>query len=281
MANVGDITPKKSEEIKKFIKNGGTLIIFLGNRIRSSIYNQLLYDVLPAEIGSTTQGEFTLVAENSDLDFIKNKDILKGVSVNTLYKLIPKENSHIAISTSDKYPFMVRNDDGKGAVILFASTADLSWNDLALSPLYLPIIKTLCDLPVSKKSLNRNISIGNEITIDMGDGMEEVTVINPLGEKYKINRGNMKFLNTFVPGIYKVENEGKILYSFAVNIDPAESNLQKISTRPPSPRNVSESGRVKVFNEIWRYFLWAGLAVFITESLFRTRTVNYIISLLG
>lgn len=281
MANVGDITPKKSEEIKKFIKNGGTVIIFLGNRIGSNIYNKLLHDVLPAEIGSTTEGEFTLVPENSDLEFIRNKESLKGLKVNKLYDLIPKENSHIIMSTSDKYPFMIRNDDGKGTVILFASTADLSWNNLPLSPLYLPTIKTLCDLPVSKKSLDRNISIGDELTIEIGDGLEEVTVINPLGKKYEINRENTNFLNTFVPGIYKVENEGNILYSFAVNIDPVESNLEKISIKPSTRPNDSASGRVKVFKQIWLYFLWAALALFITESLFRTRRVNSLLSLLG
>jgi hypothetical protein len=281
MANVGDITPKKSEEIKKFIKNGGTLIIFLGNRISSNIYNKLLYDVLPAEIGSTTDGEFTLVPENSYLEFIKNKDSLKGVKANKLYTLIPKENSHIMMSTSDKYPFVIRNDEGKGAVILFASTADLSWNNLSLSPLYLPIIKTFFDLPVSKKSLDRNISIGDALTIEIGDDLDEVTVINPLGEKYNINRGNSKFSNTFVPGIYKVENEGNILYSFAVNVDPVESNLEKISTKSYSSPNDSESRRVKVFKEIWLYFLWAALALFITESLFRTRTINSFVNLLS
>jgi len=281
MANVGDITPKKSEEIKKFIKNGGTLIIFLGNRISSNIYNKLLYDVLPAEIGSTTDGEFTLVPENSYLEFIKNKDSLKGVKANKLYTLIPKENSHIMMSTSDKYPFVIRNDEGKGAVILFASTADLSWNNLSLSPLYLPIIKTFFDLPVSKKSLDRNISIGDALTIEIGDDLDEVTVINPLGEKYNINRGNTKFSNTFVPGIYKVENEGNILYSFAVNVDPVESNLEKISTKSYSSPNDSESRRVKVFKEIWLYFLWAALALFITESLFRTRTINSFVNLLS
>jgi hypothetical protein len=281
MANVGDINPKKSEDIKKFVNKGGTLIIFLGNRIRSNIYNKLLHDVLPAEIGSTAEGKFTLVPENSNLPFIKNKDSLKGVKVNKLYNLIPKENSQIIMSTSDKYPFMMRNDDAKGAVILFASTADLSWNNLPLSPLYLPIIKTLCDLPVSKKSLDRNISIGDGLTIEIGDGLEEVTVINPLGDKFEINRGNAKFQNTFVPGIYKVESEGNVLYSFAVNIDPAESNLQKISTKPPPPTNGSDPRRVKVYREIWLYFLWASLALFITESLFRTRRVNSFLSLLG
>jgi Aerotolerance regulator N-terminal/von Willebrand factor type A domain len=281
MANVGDITPNKSEEIKKFVKNGGTLIIFLGNRIRSNLYNKLLYDVLPAEIGSTIEGEFTLVPENLYPDLVKNKDRLQGVKVNTMYTLIPAEKSHIIVSASNKYPFMIKNDVAKGTVILFASTADLSWNNLSLSPLYLPIIKKLFDLPASKKSLDRNILIGDEITIEKGDDLDEVTVLDPLRKKYKINRENTKFLNTFVPGIYRVESEGKILYSFAVNIDPVESNLEKISTNSYSPPDHSESRRTKVFKEIWLYFLWAALALFVTESLFRTRTVNSFLTLLG
>jgi hypothetical protein len=281
MANVGDITPNKSEEIKKFIKNGGTLIIFLGNRIRSNVYNKLLYDVLPAEIGSTTEGEFTLVPEKFYLELVKNKDRLKGVNVNKLYNLIPTEKSHIIMSASNKFPFMIKNDVAKGTVILFASTADLSWNNLSLSPLYLPIIKKLFDLPVSKKSLDRNISVGDELTIEIGDDLDEVTVIDPLGKKYNINRENTKFLNTYVPGIYKVENERNTLYSFAVNIDPVESNLEKISTNSYSSPNYSESRGAKVYKEIWLYFLWAALALFVTESLFRTRTVKSFLSLLS
>ncbi len=272
MANVGEITPNKSQEIKRFVKNGGTLIIFLGNRVGRNIYNKLLNDTLPAEIGPTTEGEFSLVPENLYPEFIKYKDSLRGVKVNKLFTLTPRENSHILMSTSTKNPFMIRNEVDRGDVILFASTADLSWNNLPLSPFYLPIVRKLFDLPVSRKSLDRNILIGEEIMIEIGDDVDEVTVLDPSGDEYKINRENRKFLNTFIPGIYKVENDGNTLYSFAVNIDPVESNLEKLSAKSYSSPNGSKAQRVKVFKEMWPYFLWAALALFVTESLFRARS---------
>jgi len=281
MANVGDITPDKSEEIKKFIRNGGIVIIFLGNRIRSNLYNNLLHDVLPAEIGPTTEGDFSLIPDNSNINFIKNKDSLKNVKVNKLYNLTPKENSHIIMSASNAYPFMIKRDEEKGTAFMFASTADLNWNNFPLSPLYLPIIKTIFDLPLSKKSIDRNILIGNEVPIEFGNDLDKVTVINPLGERYSISRENTKFLNTLVPGIYRVKNKANTLYSFAVNVDPAESNLEKLPPKSYSSPKVSESRLVKTIREIWRYFLWSALALFITESIFRTRKIHSFLNLLS
>ncbi|MBI4228377.1 MAG: hypothetical protein HY693_01515 [Deltaproteobacteria bacterium] len=257
------------------------MIIFLGNRIRSNVYNNLLHDVLPAEIGSTTEGDFSLIPDNSNLNFIKNKDSLKNVKVNKLYNLTPKENSHTIMSASNDYPFMIKRDEEKGAAFMFASTADLNWNNFPLSPLYLPIIKTIFDLPLSKKSIDRNILIGDEVTIEFGNDLDEVIVINPLGERYSISRENTKFLNTLSPGIYRVKNKANTLYSFAVNVDPVESNLEKLSPKSYSSPKVSESRRVKTIKEIWRYFLWSALALFITESILRTRKIHSFLNLLS
>ncbi|MDA2920315.1 BatA domain-containing protein [Desulfobacterota bacterium AH_259_B03_O07] len=269
LANVGDVTPEKSMEIEKFIETGGVIVIFVGNRVRSNVYNRLFKKILPAELSTISEGDYTLKTGESDNYLGKNNEKFKKVKVNKLYNLIPNDDSSTLLYASDGSSFLLRKDYGRGAIFLFASTADLNWNNLPISPVFLPTIKTIFDLSTAKKSVNRNLRVGEKTTLDFTNDMVEVTVTNPSGEKFKIGRINPEFTNTLIPGLYTVENEGRILYSIAVNVDTKESNLEKISLEVPHSEELSVSSYVKVFKEIWRYFLWATIILFTSESIFR------------
>ncbi|MFQ5787746.1 MAG: hypothetical protein ACE5H1_07160, partial [Thermodesulfobacteriota bacterium] len=269
LANVADITPEKSMEIEKFIETGGEIVIFLGNRIRSNVYNTLFKKILPGELSTISEGEYSLKSNESDNYLATNNEKFKKVKVNKLYNLNLNYNSSTLLYASNGSPFLLRKDYGRGAIFLFASTADLNWNNLPISPVFLPTIKTIFDLSTAKKSVNRNLIVGEIATLDFTNDMVEATVTNPSGEKFKIDSLNPEFTNTLIPGLYTVENEGQILYSIAVNVDTKESNLEKISLEAPSSQDLSDSSYVKVFKEIWHYFLWAAIILFISESILR------------
>jgi hypothetical protein len=56
LSNVGDLTPQKAVEVEQFVERGGTIVIFPGDRVRSSVYNTLFQNILPAELGTVEEG---------------------------------------------------------------------------------------------------------------------------------------------------------------------------------------------------------------------------------
>ncbi|HEY7535690.1 MAG TPA: hypothetical protein VH878_07055, partial [Thermodesulfobacteriota bacterium] len=107
------------------------------------------------------------------------------------------------------------------------------------------------------------------LKIDFPDNLDEVKVITPSGKEIKLYIGNPNFSYTLIPGIYTVKKGEQVLYKFSVNIDPRESNLEKIPSESISHRSNAETELVKVLKEIWIYFLWGSIALFISESTIR------------
>ena len=273
LANVGDLNPEKSNEISEFLGNGGTLVIFLGNRIPSNVYNTLLKNLLPADIGDILDGEYNLKPSEINPESEDYEKKLVSVRVDKLYELIPREGSQTLIKTTSNEPYLIKSAAGGGTVYLFASTADLGWNTLSLSPLFIPTIKSIFDQSIANKPGNRNIIVGDRFNVEIIKGLREATVINPSGERLKVNEANPIFANTHIPGLYEIEQSDNLKYYFSVNIDPEESNLEKLKLENIGFKKDTNSLRLKSLKEIWRYFAWALLVLFITESILRLKTI--------
>lgn len=268
LTNVGDISPQKSEEIEDHLSGGGVLIIFLGDRVKGTVYNSLL-KILPGEIGALSEGNYFLQAPPPDGSFSGTVEGHNRAEVKKLFSLQPASDSTILLNTSNNSPFLVRRDVGYGSVFLFASTADTGWNSLPLTPVFLPTIKKIFDISRITQSQKRNFIVGDSVEIEFAKQAGEVMVITPGGEKFRVAGEKPRFGNTLVPGIYGVEAGGELVYSFAINTDPRESDLRKVSLEIVSNDPGVKNRLVKVFEEIWTYFLWGVIAIFVSESIFR------------
>ncbi len=268
LANVGDITSQKAHEIEEFLKNGGTVVIFLGDRVRSDLYNALFKDVLPAEIGNLSEGDYSLGARKPDEFPEEIDERFSQVKVKELFSLRPVKDSSTILDASNNFPFLIHRKTGRGNIFLFASTADTAWNNFSLTPVFLPIIKRILDLS-SAESQKRNFLVGEPVDISFPEGVDEIGIENPKGEETKIYRESPRFTKTLIPGIYTVKSGKGIDYRFCVNVDTRESNLEKISLKTASSQSSGQNGLAKVFKEIWSYFLWGIIALFISESVLR------------
>ncbi len=269
LANVGEITPRNTEALEEFVRQGGTLVIFLGERTRSSSYNTLLKNILPGELLKINEGEFSITPEGSDMFSGDIREKINQVEVKRYFDLLPAPEADVVFSTSGGAPFLVGKEIGRGSVFLFTSTADTGWNNFPLTPVFLPVTKEFLDLPGYSNTKRRNYTVGDRVPIDVLTDSGNMEVIDPAGEKTGIDPGNPLFEKTYTPGIYTVTGDGDTVYKFSVNIDPRESNLEKITINETVPDDTGEGGFVKVFREIWRYFLFGALALFISESIAR------------
>jgi len=256
-------------EIEAFVNNGGSVVIFLGNLIRAASYNSLLKNILPGELQVLSEGNFTISDSNSE---IFSRDISSKsaqISIEKLYKTIPSSESETLIYASDNSPLLLGKNYGNGHIFMFTTSADTAWNNFSITPVFLPIIKNLMDIPGIEKNKSRHFIIGEPVNIEASDGRTDTVVRDPAGHEYQLNSGTIEFLQTYIPGIYTVTTGGQFAYNFAVNINPDESDLRKISISSAKKNERPEKGSVMVFKEIWRYFLWGVIALFVSEAAFR------------
>jgi len=266
LANIGEITPRFAKELEKFVTDGGTAVIFLGNRVRVGSYNALLKNILPGELLTIIEDNLSLTPSNSSIFPLDITDRTNQIRVDKLFNISIHPESEVLIKATNDSPFLIKKEQGKGNVFIFSSTADTAWNNFSITPVFLPIIKMIHDLPNIEKNKSRHYFVGEPVTIEMIEDMDSTVVISPNGKEHKMNIKSNEFQNTGLPGIYTVEMEGEVSYRFAVNIDPKESNLEKISI-PSIEKDPELKGNfVKVFKELWRYFLWGVIALFISEA---------------
>jgi hypothetical protein len=269
LANVGEITPSFAKELEKFVNDGGTVVIFLGNRVSMGSYNALLKNILPGELLSLKEDNLSLIPSSTSIFPKDITDRTDQIRVEKLFNISIHPESEVLFKTTDDSPFLIKKELGKGNVFMFSSTADTSWNNLSITPVFLPVIKMIHDLPNIKKNKSRHYFVGEPVKIETIEENDSTVIVDPRGKELKVNIESGEFQNTWLPGIYRVETDSKLNYSFAVNVDPRESNLEKISI--PSIESSPEQTRdlVKVFKEIWRYFLWGVIALFVSEAAFR------------
>ncbi len=269
LANVGEITPSFAKELEKFVNDGGTVVIFLGNRVSMGSYNALLKNILPGELLSLKEGNLSLIPSSASIFPKDITDRTDQIRVEKLFNISIHPESEVLFKTTDDSPFLIKKELGKGNVFMFSSTADTSWNNFSITPVFLPVIKMIHDLPNIKKNKSRHYFVGEPVKIETIEENDSTVIVDPRGKELKVNIESGEFQNTWLPGIYRVETDSKLNYSFAVNVDPRESNLEKISI--PSIESSPEQTRdlVKVFKEIWRYFLWGVIALFVSEAAFR------------
>jgi len=269
MANVGELTPRVANEIEEFVNNGGSVVIFLGNLIRAGSYNSLLKNILPGELQVLNEGHFTISDSSSE---IFSRDISSKsarISIEKLYKTIPSSESETLIHTSDNSPLLLGKNYGNGHIFMFTTSADTAWSNFSITPVFLPIIKNLMDIPGIEKNKSRHFIIGEPVNIEASNRRTDTVLRDPAGHEFNLDAGVTEFLQTYIPGVYTVTTGGQFAYNFAVNINPDESDLRKISIPSVEKDEGSEDGSVMVFKEIWRYFLWGVIALFVSEAAFR------------
>lgn len=268
LANTGYLSPKKAHEIERFLNEGGSVIVFLGSQIRANVYNMLLGNTLPAKIEDTVEGDFFLRAK-APLTFLPDTDKrLKQVKVDKLFNTLPNKDSGVIFYISNDMPFLLKKNIKNGIVYMFTSTADTAWTNFPITPVFVPVIKYILDSSLTKVSEKRNFLVGEAVDISLQDDIEEVTVKTPYGENLKVTKQNPIFYKTLVPGIYRVEYKGKHLYSFAVNTDPLESDLGKISFQLMGSSE-KKTKSIKVVREIGTYFIWLTIAMLTVECLLK------------
>ena len=160
------------------------------------------------------------------------------IYASVFYQMDPRMRTIITLS--DGSPFLIAQQVGSGILLLFSVPPTLEWSDLPLKAVFVPLISRSLLLAAAQGSKETHGLVGIPVTIRMPgrelpaeasaltlrkpDGIENF--VRPLLPTFPGGDATVSIENDDVPGIYELYARQNHLRSFAVNVDPLESDLQ-------------------------------------------------------
>jgi len=254
------LSEKEIFNLKSFLNKGGSLIIFPTDESDLNSYNREISNIfkLPKIIqirGEKGNNEKFLTLSNLDFSHPIFKGIFQkensSINIPHFFLSLSFEKSSKAehiIEFANRDPFILECKWENGKIILFASALDLTWTDLPVKGIYVPLINRLIHYLASGEStIQRNYIVGNEILYSSKKEYKDIEIEKPDGSVIKlipqISGDNViiRFANTDEPGIYRLYSSKKLIHVFAVNSNPEESDLTKIEISELSEKLKNEN----------------------------------------
>jgi hypothetical protein len=180
---------------------------------------------------------------------------------------------------------------GAGRVIAWSSTLDDSWNDLALKPVFLPLVHqafrylSRYEEPAAWRTVGQAVDVA-----ERGATRAERVALTPSGQRIALNGPSApRFIELTEQGFYEIRTTGSRAPrpdAVAVNLDPAESDLSTMDPRelvaaatghaaPETGQQAAASAATPEESErrqaIWWYLLLGGVLLLAGETILSNR----------
>ncbi|HET7286847.1 MAG TPA: glutamine amidotransferase, partial [Pyrinomonadaceae bacterium] len=143
----GPLSPALADALVRFVNGGGRLIVSTGPRTSPDSFNSTLQQISPVTLREAVQtktGDSVAITEvkfdHPIFEVFQESGRLASANVIGYFRSEPRQNASVLARFEDGSPALVEAGTGKGRVLLFTSSLGPSWNDLPLTPLYLPFI---------------------------------------------------------------------------------------------------------------------------------------------
>ncbi len=283
------------ETLKKFVKNGGSLVFIPSVKANLANYNQFFNSLKMGSINEEITAEHSVNSINFSHPILNNvfEKRIKNFqypTVKTVYATSFKNQSAI-LKLDNQQAFVSEIKSQKGKVYWFASAINQQNANFKNSPLIVPIFYNFGKQSFQISSLYYTIGKQNKIAIKTTINKDEVLKVSSLDK----SRLNEQFIplqrvyqqkvvlevdeNPLVSGFYQVVKNNKTLQNLAFNYDREESetaysNLESIKKQYPNIQlsssiqetfqQLKENYQVKSY---WKWFVLLAILFLIIEVL--------------
>jgi hypothetical protein len=278
--------------LKRFVEKGGGLLVVAGER---TTWPASETDLLPAKIGAPVD---RLNGRGGTLGYLDYShpafEVFKAprsgdfsaarVLRYRLLEVAPTER--VLARFDDGTAAAAERRVGNGRVIVFGTSLDDSWNDLALKPVYLPLVHQLVKYLARYEPGAAWQTVGQVVDISAAlKSRADRVVVTPAAERITVHANEPGLLELTEQGVYEIRAAGTTAGRpdrIAVNLDPAESDLSLLD--PPElvaavtghataalsqPTIAAEISREEAEHQqgLWWYLLLAGMLLLAAEML--------------
>ena len=288
LLNVGELTSSQAAALSEYVVNGGSLLIAPGDRVDERAFNQQLGEISPArleQVGLLGRDDYLVIA-----DYDRRHPILRPLGSDWSarfqghWRLTPSEDAKVLMQFDNTEAALVEKDVGEGKILLFASSLDLEWNNLALQGLFLPFVHETLRHLVRSEAGQSAYEIGDSINLAQFVSDAEVAVRDANGRSVSLEANNLQRATS--PGLFTATS-GAVSSRYAVNILPEESNFTRVATSTlydavvnpdTSPLQSREAQTAQLIEELenpqrlWWWILTLVMVLLLVEVLVANRT---------
>lgn len=312
LANVADVSPEMVGRLRKFVQRGGGLIVFSGDRVDAAQYNERFGSgangLLPAAIGKVAS--FSGDATGWSIGPVKSDHLLAGVVARLPEKLLdsarfskviaaePAPGSETILSLAETgAPLLLARNFGAGSVLLFTTSADRTWSELAVHPLYAMLLQqAVTNLTSHPDALQFTVGEDAQLAMAGREVGDNVALTKPAGETSAIRvtqdrDQTVAAIEFDEPGIYQIAADGKKpAVAVVANVDARESNVRVLDggaieslLGPVGVKVLAKEGDLvstieknRRGREIAHLLLWIAIGVFLLQSILARYFTNKI-----
>ena len=291
LANVPALPPDRAHLLDEWVRHGGGLLVTSGDHVDPAAYDKTMLPLVPQSLRDpidTTWGAspderasraLHLVKWEADhpifQPFLKDDPGLADAKFYKISLLGPTTGSaerKVLARFTNGAAALVEASSGNGRTLLFTSTLDIDWNDLAMHKGFLPLLQQAVRHLARKHAPNDATEhlVGSSVALPTAD-LKKLEIRGPDGisaayEGDRISgRSSVRFGKTEHPGAYRVLGTDQTgatgdrdELAFVVNVDPHGSDL---TPAPPSMLPASgSSGGSSPEDSTRRVELWHALA---------------------
>jgi hypothetical protein len=290
----GPLSPALADALVRFVNGGGQMIVSTGPRTDAGSFNATLQQISPATLREPVQtktGESVAITEvkfdHPIFEVFRESGRLASANVIGYFRSEPRQNASVLARFEDGSPALLEARTGKGRVLLFTSSLGPSWNDLPLTPLYLPFIHQMVRYAGTREE-NAWYGLGQTFTVGKRQETAPPAIDTPGGARLNETRvtpdGDL-LVTAREPGFYRLRYDGAPGFA-AVNSDGAEGDFTKLNFNEfvvgvtggaggaegaGANRNLSGE-EIEGRQRVWWVLLLVALLLLLAESFLARRT---------
>jgi hypothetical protein len=251
LAGVGNLSPQQADQLEKFVRQGGTLWIFMGEQVNAENYNSVLLPrkLMPGalsrriSITSDQQGfRFDFKPQGVVHPYLsvfrgQESSGLETAAVFTYWQMDPSEEGVERVLDYQKQgdtvdPAITAHPLGSGRVVWLSTTAGPEWTSLPAKPAYLTLIHELLSGSVESGDAWMNLTVGDALTVPGTVRLGAAPVLLdaqqkavPLEQTTIDGRTVYRSAPLTQPGLYTLQT-GRRNYPIAVNVPQGEADVR-------------------------------------------------------
>jgi hypothetical protein len=302
LVNVADVPEEKAVALRKYVEQGGGLILMAGSHVKPEVFNRRFLasgsSLLPAEVLAATEPGERASGTPLDLDVPDHplvrplrslpRELLGEARVYRFLRVRPLPEGRAVLRLASGEPILLERSVGRGQVLLWTSGADRAWNNMAINPAF-PILMQQAVTHLARQPFEVPITIPDPILLPL-PGLAagaEIGVISPDGRQ-SIARSALRGAEVVVeagattaPGFYDLQpgKEGPVM-TVAVNVETAESDVKILKADDlaaafaglavhvlASDRDVASAvAQARTGREMWHLLVILALALMAAEA---------------
>jgi hypothetical protein len=311
-SNLSRLTDVQLTNLERFVQRGGGVFFILGDNIDPEFYSTQIIKKffnlnLGAPLASTKNAGGFFRLEKFDLDhpiFQVYRDVekekLPAVKFYSIFELPEGRDIKVIARFNLGKPALLEKSSGAGKVLLLTAPVDESQGDLVVHPFFVPFVNRAAEYLASDLSrLDEDILVSSKVIRELPPDLTDkgIELVNPQMKKIAIQPSFsdrdgqtdqliLRIDDTDSPGIYNLlasasfsSGGEEVVDRFAVNIDPKDSDPQKIEKSEVekklgdlsffyiNPQDDIEKSilQSRYGKELWKTFLWIAFGLLALE----------------